>query len=154
MKNRRNYSVEETGPGIYNIKGDVMPIQIIDSRQLSVKENLWLKSLRKRLDPKEIIRLSDEIVRQDKTARIKAFIDVISRANFKVIEEAKKMNDAVKSLEEVFVRTGWAAKWEARGIGKGKEETARNALRKGLPIETISDITGLDTKTIKNLGKK
>ena len=51
------------------------------------------------------------------------------------------------------MKTDWAAMWEARATVKAKEETAKNALRKGLPIETISDITGLDTKTIKNLEK-
>jgi predicted transposase YdaD len=37
------------------------------------------------------------------------------------------------------------------GLEKGREETARNALVKGLPLETICDITGLDMETIKSL---
>ena len=149
----RNYSVEESGPGIYNVKGDVLPIQVIDSRQLPVKENLWLKCLRRRLDPREIIRLSDEIVRQDRTARIKAFIDVISRANFKVIAEAKKMNDAVKSLEEVFVKTGWAAIWEARGKDEQALTIAQNMVKAGFPLETIIAMTNLEARKVKGLYK-
>ena len=38
LRDERNYSVAETGPGIYNISGDILPIQIIDSRKLSVDE--------------------------------------------------------------------------------------------------------------------
>jgi predicted transposase/invertase (TIGR01784 family) len=37
------------------------------------------------------------------------------------------------------------------GIQKGKEETARNALAKGFPLEVICDITGLTEQQIKEL---
>ncbi|MCL2130118.1 MAG: hypothetical protein FWH35_07185 [Treponema sp.] len=37
------------------------------------------------------------------------------------------------------------------GIKEGIEITARNALAKGYPLETIQDITGLDMETIKNI---
>ena len=62
-------------------------------------------------------------------------------------------------------RIGFIAKWEARGkaegvaigeakgvaIGeaRGREEIARNALSRGLSLEMIRDITGLDMETIK-----
>ena len=48
----RKYKVEKKVPGIYTISGDVLPIQIIDNRQLSADENLWLKGLSNRLDAK------------------------------------------------------------------------------------------------------
>jgi len=51
---KRNYTVEESHPGIYNVKGDIMPIQLIDSRRLSAEENLWLKELDNRLNPLRI----------------------------------------------------------------------------------------------------
>ena len=38
-----------------------------------------------------------------------------------------------------------------RGMEKGREEMARNALAKGLSLEVIHDITGLDIETLKNL---
>ena len=37
------------------------------------------------------------------------------------------------------------------GREEGRENTALNALAKGLPIDLIRDITGLDMETIKNL---
>ena len=43
--NERRYSVEEKQPGIYFVTGDYLPIQIIESRKLEERENLWLKSL-------------------------------------------------------------------------------------------------------------
>ena len=39
------------------------------------------------------------------------------------------------------------------GIREGQEETARNALAKGLSVELIREITGLTTEEIEKLGK-
>jgi predicted transposase/invertase (TIGR01784 family) len=41
----------------------------------------------------------------------------------------------------------------AEGIAKEKLETAKKALAKGLSVEIIHDITGLDTETISNLAR-
>jgi len=40
-----------------------------------------------------------------------------------------------------------------KGLEKGREEVARNAIAKGLSIEVIHDITGLDIEAIRNIGK-
>jgi predicted transposase YdaD len=40
------------------------------------------------------------------------------------------------------------------GMEKGREEIAQNALAKGLPLDVIHDITGLDIEIIKSLEKK
>jgi len=37
------------------------------------------------------------------------------------------------------------------GLEKGHEDIMRNPLAKGIPIELIRDITGLDIETIRNL---
>jgi hypothetical protein len=50
LKEIRKYRVEERGAGIYVVEGDIMPIQIIDNRELSAGENLWLKGLGKGLE--------------------------------------------------------------------------------------------------------
>jgi hypothetical protein len=38
-----------------------------------------------------------------------------------------------------------------QGLVKGREETARNALAEGLPLEMIQKITGLDLDTLRTL---
>jgi len=48
-------------------------------------------------------------------------------------------------------RIGFIAKWEANAVAIGKAEIARNALSRGLSLEMIRDITGLDLETIKSL---
>ena len=157
LTEQRNFMVEESHPGIYTVKGDIMPIQLIDSRKLSAEENLWLKELDNRLNPRRLQRLTEEAWRLGKDARIAAYIDAIMQANPKSMEEAAKMSESAVTLEEVLHRIGFIAKWEAngeaRGVAKGKaegkEEIARNALSQGLSLEMIRDITGLDLETIK-----
>ena len=152
---KRGYSVAENCPGIYTVSGDILPIQIIDSRQLPADENLWLKSLSDRLDTSAFSRISSEIYRQGKAARIAAYSDVITRANAETMKEVIQMGKRSKTLEQVLEEAGWLARWEARGeeIGQRKKgiEIARNALSKGLSIEMIHDITGLPAEVITQL---
>jgi hypothetical protein len=61
LKNERGFVIAETSPGIYTVSGDILPIQVIDSRRLPATENLWLKSLSNRLDYSAFSRLSREV---------------------------------------------------------------------------------------------
>jgi len=43
LKETRKLTVEETSPGIYTVRGDILPIQIIDNRKLSAEETSGLR---------------------------------------------------------------------------------------------------------------
>jgi len=69
---------------------------------------------------------------------------------------------SAKSLDEVFERTGLAAKWEAKGkalglaIGEAKGDeraikVAKNLINLGLPLETVASATELDPEKVKAL---
>jgi len=146
----RGYNVEENSPGIYTVKGDILPVQIIDSRRLSADENLWLKSLTNNLDPFSIMRINNEVVRHDKTVNVKMYLNVIAKANYYALEEAMEMREPAKSLEEVLVRTGIAARAEERAV----LAVARNMANMGLPFETVVSATKLDPEKIKPLYEK
>jgi hypothetical protein len=161
LKNVRGYTVAETAEGIYTVSGDILPIQIIDSRKLSVDENLWLKSLSNKLNSLEVTRLSEEIVRQEKDAQIAAYLNVIRDANTESIQEAMEMGQRKQKLtfDQVCENVGWTAKWEARGRAegeargeaKGKLEIARKMKDAGRPSSEISEFTGLTTEAIRKL---
>jgi len=157
LRKIRGYKVAETSPGIYTVKGDILPIQIIDNRKLSAEENLWLRDLDNKLEAWEAARLLLEAKRQGKAAKINAYIDVITMANFNVIEEAIKMSDAATSFEDVLIRTGIAARVEARGKTEGAERKALDIAEKmvnmGLPLETVVAATELDPEKVKALYK-
>jgi hypothetical protein len=145
LENVRGYKVEESSPGIYTVKGDIMPIQIIDNRQLSADENLWLRNLSNRLDPVSILRVQDEIVRHDKTARIQAYVNAITIANYSAVKEAMDMSEPAKSLDEVLERTGFYA----RAREKEAITIAQNLVNLGIPFETVISATKLDPEKVK-----
>jgi hypothetical protein len=146
--------VEEKWSGIYIVSGDVLPIQIIDSRRLSGEENLWLKSLGKEHDWLTIARIDKEISKRGKTAQLQAYLYAIISANPEAAKEAIKMRS---KFDEVMEETGIAAKWEAkahaRGMAEGRAEVARNALAQGASLEFVQKITGLDIQTITSLNQ-
>jgi hypothetical protein len=159
----RDYTVEEKLPGIYIVIGDILPIQIIDNRKLSGEENIWLKDLDNKLDVPEMRRITTEIKIQGKAVRIKAYLDVITRANREILREVVKMSDSVLTLDEIFKEAGLVAKWEARGeargmaVGeeKGRQEgilkIAQKMKNAGRPLSEIIEFTGLPPETIEQI---
>jgi hypothetical protein len=60
-------------------------------------------------------------------------------------------NKEFSSLVEIFEEAGLIPEWLERDRIQGRENVARNAISKGLPIDVIHDITGLDVETIQQL---
>ena len=164
----RGFKVEESAPGIYNVMGDILPIQVIDSRKLPIDENLWLKGLDNRLKPLEAFKIMKEVDRQDKVDQLRAYLNVVAQSNYNAIEEAIKMNSEAKSLEDVLERTGvvarWEAKWEAKNEIKYEEKAeekaekkaeervltvAKNLFNLGLSFEAVVSATMLDPEKVK-----
>jgi hypothetical protein len=154
LKEVRGYGVQEGEAGIYQIMGDIIPIQIIDSRTLSGEENLWLKGLTKDLEIGAAIDILEAGRKKAGEIPMGAYMEVVLNANAGVFLEVGKMGNGTLTFDDVLVELGLTAKWEAKGreegIEKGREEIARNALAKGLPLDTIGEITGLDIETIKS----
>jgi predicted transposase/invertase (TIGR01784 family) len=96
-----------------------MPIQIIDSRELSEGENLWLRNLDNELNA-EAIRMSDVTLEQ-----------VLERTGLTVKWEARGK-----------------AQGKAEGEAQVKREVAKNLINIGLPLEQVAQVTGLDIETL------
>ena len=167
LRDERGYAVAENHPGIYTVRGDILPIQVIDSRKLTADENLWLKSLSDRLDISALNRINEEVRRQDKATQIAAYLDVIIRANTKTMKEIVKMGEMPVELEQVLEETGWLARYEAKcearyeakcraeGESKGRAEgalaIAQNLVNLGLPLETVVSATQLKPEQVQTM---
>jgi hypothetical protein len=166
LQDVRKYIVEEKWHGIYIVKGDVMPIQIVDSRKLSTEENLWLKSLGRELDKNAIDKVIEKREQRYKSVDYSAYFDVIFRANPGVFKEVMEMRGAPSLLQlvlETKVGANYFAELEAKiearsmekglekGFEKGRVEVARNALAQGASPEFVQKITGLSAETILSL---
>ena len=161
LKKIHGYTVEENNPGIYTIKGDILPIQIINRQKLSAKENLWLKCLGSELDHIELDQLWDEMQRRPKLPHLEPYLDVLIKANPRIFKEGIKIGKRTSTLEDVFINSGLAAEAEARGeiIGEARGEAkkaldvAREMVNYGLPLEAIITITKLEPETIRKMYK-
>jgi hypothetical protein len=165
LKKVRGYTVEEGLPGIYTVTGDILPIQIINSRRLSEEENIWLKDLDIGLDVERINRITTEIGRLGKAVQVGAYAqtagggavqptsirsrskgphaDVISRANVVKIREAAKMSKSKLTLEQVFEEVGWIAKWEEKGRVQGASQLFE-LIKSGKTPDEAMRILGLE----------
>jgi cell division septum initiation protein DivIVA len=66
----------------------------------------------------------------------------------------KRIKEVIKKVEEEFKMEYvplWERDAEKRGMEKKAKETAKNLLKRGIDIETISDATGLKKKEIEKL---
>jgi len=121
LREKRGFAVEKKRPGFYSVGGDTLPIQIIDSRELSADENLWLKGLSDKLGPSDWLKMLAGAARFDgKPGPLAAYLDVLMRANGKSLMEAYEMSGDMMTLDSIFEGIGLAAKWEARGISIGE----------------------------------
>ena len=162
FKKERNYQVEETSPGIYTIRGDILPMQIINCRRLPQDENLWLKDLDNRLAIMELRRVFAAANNPGRRAQLHAYLDAIIRANRTSLQELMKMSKTELTLDQIFEEAGLTAKWEARGEAKGEARAgkrkaiaiAQNMVNQGYPIEAIVAATELDSDTVAQLFTK
>jgi hypothetical protein len=150
LKGVRGYRVEEKAAGIYTVSGDILPIQVIDSRKLSEDENLWLKNLTDRLNVKSGKRMVREIERRGKAARIGAYLFAISHANRAIIQEVRNMLSE-KEFKKALEDAGFSAEWEARGEARTKLAVAQKLVGLGLPFDTVVSATQLEPEKVKSL---
>ncbi|MDR1446444.1 MAG: hypothetical protein LBI90_06085 [Treponema sp.] len=157
------YAVEEPWPGIYQIRGDIQPVQIIESRKLPEEDNLWLKNLSRGISAASMSRILEQSSALIPQTPIGAYLAVVLQANPEIMMEVLKMGSGTMTIEEVLEETGWAAKFEvrgeargevrgeARGEAKGKREVAKNLIKNGFAPEQVVKLSGLDAETVKEL---
>ena len=94
-----------------------------------------------------MLRITDEIARLGKAARIRAYLDVIVRANQERLQEAYKMGGRTMTFDQVMESVGATARWEAKGEAKGEArkaiEIAQNMLKSGFSVEQTASLSGL-----------
>ena len=102
----RKYSVQKSEAGIYQVHGDLIPIQIIVTKELSEKKNLWLKSLTDKLSEAESARnLVADYLNHPENNLYRSVIETIIRANRKTFEEVNGMGDIfMEIVQEKFDR--------------------------------------------------
>jgi hypothetical protein len=152
------WEVWEQGPGIYEVRGEALRIQVIESGKLDAEEGLWLKALRPELEAAGIERLFTELGKYAEEVYIRAYIEIIMKANMESMEEVLMKN---RTVEDLLIKTGLAAKWEAQGkaIGEARGEASQmkqtlELLRSGKPVEEVVQLYEEKLKALAEAGQE
>jgi predicted transposase YdaD len=143
--------VEETGPGIYTVIGDYLPIQIIETKRLSEEENLWLKSLTNDLERGAARAILEGRKDAPREVPLSAYMDVLLRANPEAFMEAWNMANSTRTFEEVFTEAGIIPQWIEQGEEKKALAIARNLLAKGWTVQDVAETTDLSLEKVRSL---
>ena len=154
----RGMRAEYQGGGIYYLKGDPIPMQLLITPKLTYKENYWLQSMRTDLQAGEEIRkLVREYEKHRKSKDHAAVMDLITRANWKQMEVEKKMCDALKELfAEELKEADSRGRTEGieQGIEQGKREMILAFLKAGAGIDIIKEASGLNEEQIEAIRRE
>jgi hypothetical protein len=145
-----NYKISKKANGIYLVSGNIMPIQILVTRELQAGENIWLKSLSNELDIERMSRIMAAGSQKRKCEYIRAYMHIIVQANITILKEL--MNMQTLTVEQVLEESGWTTRWEEKGRLEGKLEAARKFINKGWNAEEVAEILELDSNEVKSLG--
>ena len=160
------YKVETRHPGIFEVTGAMMPIQIIESKSLSDDENIWIRNLTRELSETEqdlqwLKRLKQEC---DSKLDIGAYLYAIVEANRQRLNRGE--NDMLTArMCKTFEELGWTEIWrnngklegklegelkgKLEGELKGKLEAAQAMFDEGDSIEKIARVTKLPLEMLK-----
>ena len=160
LKNVRQLSLHGAGDGITYIIGEILPVQILESKKLD--ENLFIKGLRRGIkaqEATEILEKYESLVGID--AR-NAYLDRLIKANEAVFEEVKEMSEESKRILYRFAeRTGWLAEREQAAVAAATREIARETAREtarkllgfGMTVDKIAIATNLTVEEIMELSQ-
>lgn len=99
LQNDVGLKVTKIEAGIYYVMGDKIPMQVIVTKELSTKENFWLRNLTNHLEGKEAAKeLLEEYKNHTKNPLYKSVMNIIVRANKKEFQEVKEMCEALEEL--------------------------------------------------------
>lgn len=104
LKKVHQYEVQSVESGIYYIKGDILPIQLLVTRELTNEQNLWLHNLTNDIQDSTVVdNLISEYEKHQKSSLYSSVMDIIVHANLDAFKEVGLMCEALNELAlEIF----------------------------------------------------
>jgi len=154
FENVHGCRVEDTGSGIHYVQGDIVPIQILESKKLHEDENLFLRNLRSNLNKDDMYK-TVKIYKERKPINNKnVFLDRVVKANPNAFKEALTMftentrEIIMEAIEENGWLEGWLAKLDSRMEIENSKKIARRMFLLGDSPDKISEATELPIDTV------
>ena len=171
LETERGLNAQEVCKGIYNVDGELFPVQIIQSKRLSKKENVFLKNLRSELTQMDMVSIIEAYRRYGSPGRKNAYFDRVFGANETVFREVLAMDNAFEViLREYIKESGKEDELVKRAVEHGieqgieqgralerdaiKRETALEMIRKGFKIEDVASILKMPVLWVQGVIKE
>lgn len=139
LRQKRGYEVRCIEPGIYQVRGDIIPIQILVTRRMSPEKNLWLRNLTDHIQSTEEAKKLLEEYKKHKTDKLyESIVNIIMHANKDLFKEMDIMCEALMELmkDELEERERLG---EARGERQG-EDRVNQLIEKLISLNRMDDI--------------
>ena len=140
------FRVTEKHPGIYVIEGERFRVRIIESKRLTEEENIWLKSLRKDADWKELEKIIELSEATRRRVNLGAYLHALLSANRKYVMEgmnmSKRESQEIRQMwEQIMDETGYRARVMAEGKASGISSvlTIIKGLQKNTPLSQLAE---------------
>jgi len=148
LENERGFKVNELGDGIYYVDGDIVPIQILESKNLSPESNVFLRNLRSNLSTNEMLKTLQSYKEYKLLDDKNIYLDRLVKANADVFLEVMDMSESVK---EIFLEGAERYGWLDDKFTEHSKQIAKQLLLLGVSVEKISEATGLSVEAVMDL---
>lgn len=121
-----HYNVQLVEKGIYYIKGDLLPIQLLVTQELTDEQNLWLHNLTNDIQDSTVINsLVSEYEKHQKDTHYESIMDILVHANQ---DAFKEVTTVCKALEDLY--------WEVHGerIQREQKEALDKAVAEAVDV--------------------
>ena len=157
IERTRRIHCERREPGIYGLTGDMFPMQVLITKELSKEENYWLQSLRNNLKAgAEIQELLERYEKKKDKAYYPELMNLIVRANWEQMKEEKQVCEALRELFADKLRES-----EEKGMESGLKQGPQNVLelaktifrlfRAGVSPKRIEEECGVSVEQVKDI---
>jgi hypothetical protein len=142
----RELTVDEANKGIYYVVGEAFPVQIIESKKLTAKDNIFLKNLRSGLTHIDMKNVVGAYRKYGLPEKVNAYFNRLFSANYKVVKEVMEMSEPSAELKELF---------DEYWIISGKmQKSAQKMISKGYALEDVADILGVSLEWVQEMTKQ
>ena len=155
IKTLKSYglAVRNSENGIYTITGDIVPIQILESKNLSEEENLFLRNLRSNLSGVDMQKTLETYKERKPLDDKNVFLDRLIKANPDAFMEA--MNMFTDGVRDIFLegadRYGWLANRDSNLEIEKAKKIAKKMLMLGDSPEKVTEATELPFETVTSI---
>ena len=162
------FIIEEKWKGIYYIsKEGTIRIQIIVSKELSLKNHIWMNSLSEKISLKqatELINVTQELEQLDDKNYADSLWEIVATVNEQIIEKAMEEERMCEALARIMkpeidkivnkaVEDGFNDGFND-GVGNGKMEVFKNMIKNGVSRELAQKCAELSDELVEKALKE